>query len=458
MKQGSSSRPFPKRNDREKDTKSKMVCFNCEKPGHFASECRQKKTVAKTKVKNAEYYRAKYLQAKAKEHKSFITGEEDWAETSSEEEEDAANLCLMASSPASTSKASSSTTIEEVFDFYDSSISNEECREALSEMTLDLYKALEKAKLLKEQKNIIQEKLNSCLTELNNLKSENERLSKVEHENSNLTAIHRVLLKEQKDLKDKLEVERSTVKTWTNSSNKVHEILESQISVGQKAGIGYNTQFYNQIYEPIPEDVQLKTLQKYNDNKIKFVKAKEVKIEEGTSTSTLSSVKQPEVKQLKVKPVVKPQAVKQPQAQKVPKTKTLVNNTILLKKGKAIKTEVCVKQESPVSNTKVTGKLVESVVSTAKLKSFKAFAKKGSLVNGQICTCHTNKTTDEIHVHNFQKKEPKKKRCYECGSTSHLVAKCKQNPFYKPVTKLAWIPKGITNPPGPIMKWVPKGL
>ena len=159
----------------------------------------------------------------------------------------------MASSPTSTSKASSSTTIEEVFDFYDSSISNEECREALSEMTLDLYRALEKAKLLKEQKNIIQEKLDSCLTELKVLKTENERLSKVKHENNNLVAVHRVFLLEQKDLKEKVEVERSTVKTWTNSSNKVHEIVESQISVGQKAGIGYNTQFYNQIYEPIPE-------------------------------------------------------------------------------------------------------------------------------------------------------------------------------------------------------------
>ena len=109
--------------------------------------------MTKTKVKNAEYYRAKYLQAKAREQKSFITREADWVETSSEEEEEnAANLCLMASSQASTSKVSSPTSIEEVFDFYDSSITNEECREALSEMTLDLYKALEKAKLLKKTK------------------------------------------------------------------------------------------------------------------------------------------------------------------------------------------------------------------------------------------------------------------------------------------------------------------
>ena len=60
-----------------------MVCFNYEKPGHLASECRQKKNVTKTKVKNAEYYMAKYLQAKAREQKNFITGEVDRADTSS---------------------------------------------------------------------------------------------------------------------------------------------------------------------------------------------------------------------------------------------------------------------------------------------------------------------------------------------------------------------------------------
>ena len=97
----------------------------------------------------------------------------------------------MANSPASTSKT---TEIEEVFVFFDSSVTNDEYTEAFTKMTLDLYKAIERAKLLKEQKDIVQEKLNSCLTELNNLKTENERLSKVEHEISNLTTINRVLL------------------------------------------------------------------------------------------------------------------------------------------------------------------------------------------------------------------------------------------------------------------------
>ena len=140
------------------------------------------------------------------------------------------------------------------------------------------------------------------------------------------------------------------------------------------------------------------------------------------------------------------------------KSKTLGNNTTFLKKGNTIKDKFIVKQEPPVSNTKVFNKLVKNVVPSAKLNPFKAVAKKGTLVLGQKCTRHTQKKIIEIHVHNFQKKTPKKKRCYECGSTSHLVSKCKQNPFYRPVTKQVWIPKGTTNPPGPMMKWVPKGL
>ena len=96
MKPGGISRTFQKRNERQKDPKKKMVCFNCEKPSHFASECRQKKMVNKPKVKNEEYYKAKYLQAKAREEKSFITGKVDWAKTSSDEEEEIqSNMCLM---------------------------------------------------------------------------------------------------------------------------------------------------------------------------------------------------------------------------------------------------------------------------------------------------------------------------------------------------------------------------
>ena len=79
-------------------------------------------------------------------------------------------------------------------------------------------------------------------------------------ENSNLIAINRVLVKEQKDLKAELEVERSTLKTWTNSSCKVSEILDSQIPDVQKAGIGYNNKFYNQIFQPISKEVQINTL------------------------------------------------------------------------------------------------------------------------------------------------------------------------------------------------------
>ena len=75
-------------------------------------------------------------------------------------------------------------------------------------------------------------------TELNDLKIKNEELNKVKHENSNLIAINKVLLKEQTYIKTELDAERSTVKTWTKSSSKVYEILDSQIQAGHKSWIG----------------------------------------------------------------------------------------------------------------------------------------------------------------------------------------------------------------------------
>ena len=65
-KQGGAARTFPKRSDKEKDPKAKVVCFNREKPSHFASECRHKKVERKATVKNEGYYKVKYLKPKAK--------------------------------------------------------------------------------------------------------------------------------------------------------------------------------------------------------------------------------------------------------------------------------------------------------------------------------------------------------------------------------------------------------
>ncbi|PXX93211.1 hypothetical protein DF185_23150, partial [Marinifilum breve] len=54
------------------------------------------------------------------------------------------------------------------------------------------------------------------------------------------------------------------------------------------------------------------------------------------------------------------------------------------------------------------------------------------------------------------------KRCYNCGSTKHLIQSCKKyNSVYQKVKKAKkvkkiWVPKKPTNPSGPILKWVPK--
>ena len=138
----------------------------------------------------------------------------------------------------------------------------------------------------------------------------------------------------------------------------------------------------------------------------------------------------------------------------MPNKKAQIVKKTLSNKAKATKgvTKPIVKHEPPVSNTKVLKRLVKYADLEAELKPFKADAKKGTLAQGHTCTCHTNKKNKETHAPIVEREMPKKKRCYNCGSTSHLILNCKKNLLYKPMTKNVWIPKGITNPQGPITK------
>ena len=99
------------------------------------------------------------------------------------------------------------------------------------------------------------------------------------------------------------------------------------------------------------------------------------------------------------------------------------------------------KKKPLVVDTKVLPKLVKLVEPAAKLKPFKAVAKKGSLAQRHTCTCHLNKKNKMTHVHDLKRIMPKNKRCYNCCSTSHLVFACKENHFYKAMTRRSLVPK-----------------
>ena len=142
------------------------------------------------------------------------------------------------------------------------------------------------------------------LEKLKSNKTELDELNRLINENIDLKALNIIYFEILTNLTAELNAAKSTVKTWTTTSSKVHEIIESQLPAGHRAGLGYNQHFkeeqfvetkfiYNQtdffkreeVIKPIPKHVQEKAFQKFHDNKINFVKAKEIKEEDVASVS-----------------------------------------------------------------------------------------------------------------------------------------------------------------------------
>ena len=103
--------------------------------------------------------------------------------------------------------------------------------------------------------------------------------------------------------------------------------------------------------------------------------------------------------------------------------------------------------------------VAKSVVTTKVVNKLVVKKRALSVIRKEIrhvCTCHiVNQKTKKMHVNNLKNKMPKKKRCYNCGSTSHLMYGYKEKSLYAPMAEKVWVPKGTTNPSGPILKWVP---
>ena len=80
-------------------------------------------------------------------------------------------------------------------------------------MTVDLYESIKRAKMLSMQKDNIQNELNTCLSELKDLKIKNQELNRIKHENSDMRVINKWLSEEQASLKVDRDAKRSTIKT-----------------------------------------------------------------------------------------------------------------------------------------------------------------------------------------------------------------------------------------------------
>nr|GEZ78017.1 hypothetical protein [Tanacetum cinerariifolium] len=93
---------------------TKVKCYNCNKEGHFAKDCK------KAKVKDYEYYKTKMLLAKKdKDEQVLLAEDQAWMESSSDlDKEINANMVFMAQikKVLSDSEASSSSADEKIFE------------------------------------------------------------------------------------------------------------------------------------------------------------------------------------------------------------------------------------------------------------------------------------------------------------------------------------------------------
>jgi hypothetical protein len=216
-------KPRYKRPNDSEPSKEKVSCFECGKPGHFRSECPELKE--KEDKPN-----------KLRKKKAYIAWDNS-SESSSESESDVrANLCLTATHHSD----------DEV-----NSLSNDECEnmsyDELHDTCLELFENLQKVtrQLSDKKKDIkLKEKLNVDLSNmLDSMKVENESLKK---ENSALRAELDNSTKSFEKLNTEYDNSKITFSKYSKSTNNLNKLLESQIPVNVKYGIGFRSK---NVYE-----------------------------------------------------------------------------------------------------------------------------------------------------------------------------------------------------------------
>ncbi|GAV76907.1 LOW QUALITY PROTEIN: zf-CCHC domain-containing protein/UBN2 domain-containing protein, partial [Cephalotus follicularis] len=186
-----SEEKFFKKNNTKKGEPSKIeeiICYECNKPGHYKSDCLR-------------------LKKRSKEKKAMIATWEDSDDSSSEEEgnEEVAQLALM--------------TIEEEEDCDE--VTYDELVLLVEKHTCIIYELKKKVKCL----NIENKELKSASISL----LDKEDKNKIE-----------ILEKENKNLKIEIDALKKTFSKFSNSSEKLEKLLGIQRCVFDKAGLGYD--------------------------------------------------------------------------------------------------------------------------------------------------------------------------------------------------------------------------
>ncbi|KAJ9538956.1 hypothetical protein OSB04_031689 [Centaurea solstitialis] len=253
--------------------KATAICYNCQGKGHFANDCRYRKSQfapssAKSSSKNPKYQRLKEKYKKMKiqrKGKGLIAEDCDWDDVSSDDSSDEEDtqvalmaiieeptLALMAKIeevpeevPTQAPEASFSTTPEASTSTTDSPsqvpipLVPLESLTQLDLVTLDLYKALN-GKISAEKMNIdLRDQLRECQEKIKQLTILEENYKDQVTVNKTLCIERETALAAKERALAELNAEKVTIKGWSDASEKVDEILASGRNVKNKRGLGY---------------------------------------------------------------------------------------------------------------------------------------------------------------------------------------------------------------------------